>query len=112
MELVPMSMAASRTRTFYQASGSMSWSGRSAERLTVGSPLRGGSLLRQERAAGGGEVLLLRLVHLRVLEVEGREGVDDRRGDDDAGEPLVVGGDDVPRGGFGGGVADHVLVRL
>lgn len=31
-----------------------------------------------------------------IFEAERGEGFDDRGGDDDAGEPFVVGGDDIP----------------
>ena len=49
------------------------------------------------------------LAELGVAEVEGFEFGDDDVGDGGAGEPLVVGGDDVPGRPFGAGVVEGVL---
>src|SRR6266545_5756339 len=65
----------------------------------------------QDRARGP-QLLPLRLVHLGEAEVQVLEGVDDRGRYRQAGEPLVVGGDDVPGGVGGGRAPDHVLVGV
>lgn len=54
-------------------------------------------LFRLELSARGGEVLFLLCRDLRIFEVKLLDRLDDRRGDDKAGEPLVVRGDNEPR---------------
>jgi hypothetical protein len=60
--------------------------------------------------SGGSEFLALLGSDFGVGEVQGGESIDDGGCDDDAGEPFIIGGHDVPRGLFGGGVTDHLLV--
>src|SRR5438552_915426 len=67
-------------------------------------------LLRQQQALGGGQLLELVPTDLGVLQVQGRQRLDDGGGHDDAREPLVVGGHDVPGSIPGRRVLDHVLV--
>src|SRR5208283_3151412 len=68
-------------------------------------------LFRLELGARGGEVFLLVRGHLRVLEVELLHRLDDRSRDNEAGEPLVVGGHDEPRRVLRSGRSDGLIVR-
>src|SRR5690349_78700 len=80
--------------------------------MTARACARAESLLREERALRAHQLRELLLADLGILEAERVERFDDGRSHGDAGEPLVVGGHDVPRRPLRGGVADHVLVGL
>src|SRR5580698_3362200 len=54
-------------------------------------------LFRLELGARGGKVLFLLCRGLRIFEIKLLDRLDDRRGDDKAGEPLVVRGHNEPR---------------
>src|SRR5688572_24161342 len=58
------------------------------------------------------DFLALALRDRGVFELQPGQGVDDGGGDDDAREPLVVGGNDIPRRGRRRGPPDHVLVSV
>ncbi len=55
------------------------------------------SFALDEELSRFGEFLLLRLVDLGVFQIQGLESIDDRRRDDDAGEPLIIRRHDIPR---------------
>src|SRR5262249_52949143 len=67
--------------------------------------------LLQERAPDPPQRGLVLRPDLRVSEAEVLERRDDRAGDDQSREPLVVGGNDVPRSPRRARLADHLLVR-
>src|SRR5512135_19699 len=68
--------------------------------------------LRGEPAACGRELAALLRPELRVAQVEARHRLDDRRGNRQPAEPLVVRRHHVPRRVGGCRMADHVLVGL
>src|SRR5713101_3194900 len=69
-------------------------------------------LLAKQCLLRRGERLQLLRTHLGIREPQRGQSPDDRGPDDDTGEPLVVGGHDVPRGVPGRGGADQLLVGL
>src|SRR6476469_7220550 len=67
-------------------------------------------LLRQQRLAGVFEIAQRRATQGWKLQAEAFQRFDQHRRHDNAAEPLVVGGDDVPGGFWCAGVTDRVLV--
>ena len=66
----------------------------------------------EEGSADGGEFFALGFFDVGEGEIEGVEGFENGAGDDEAGEPLVVGGDDVPGRMLGGGLLNHFFVSF
>ncbi len=62
--------------------------------------------------ADGLEFAFLGFVHVGEGEVKIVEGFEDSSGDDKTSEPFIIGGDDVPRRVFCGGLLDHFFVSF
>src|SRR5512134_2104582 len=76
--------------------------------LTV---FKGTTLLRHQQLAHRCQLPALVLVHLRIVEVERSERLDDGGADYDARKPLVVRRHHVPRRVLGRRLPDHLLIR-
>lgn len=63
-----------------------------------------------EGGANSSELLAFGFVDVRKGKIQFVQGFEDGAGDDEAREPFVVRGNDVPRSVFGGGLLDHFLV--
>src|SRR5688572_30762584 len=72
--------------------------------------MNGSILLLGEPSAGGLDLAVALLRECGIREVEGFHRFDDRLRDREVHGPLAVGGDHVPRGMWGGGLRDHLLV--
>src|SRR5688572_19838877 len=69
------------------------------------------AVLAQQRRARGGQLAPAARTHVRIVQAERRQRIDDHGGDDQTAEPLVIGGYHEPGRVFGCGLADHLFVR-